>query len=243
MGRFVYGKHPAFGDFVTAGLSGEAQERIEGWLNASLTTLKAGWGTAWEQGFDASTTIAFWIGARVSGGGAVRGAMRPSRDKVGRRFPLLAGCEGPGALPPAVDPTDTYCTEIATLLADIAPDPAKGAQGMVDLLPEVEGEDVDADPAFWAAREDGDQAQLWADVAFADHLRAAHGRSYWWVTDTPTSLYATDGFPPAEALAWLMAGGRPVEREAEAEETGEDGADDTKSDEPTTQAETSAEVE
>lgn len=218
MGRFVYGKHPAFGDFVTAGLSGVAQDRIEGWLNTSLSTLKTAWGTAWEAGFDGSPTIAFWLGARVTGSGAVRGALMPSRDKVGRRFPLLAGCEGPGALPPAVDPADSYCTDIADLLASLEPDPAKGAQGMLELLPEVDGEDVDADPAFWAARDDGDQAQLWADVAFADHLRAAHGRSYWWVAGVPTSLYATEGFLPAEALAWLMTGGRPVEELATAAE-------------------------
>lgn len=211
MGRFVYGKHPAFGDFLTAGLSGVAQDRIEGWLNASLSTLKSAWGAAWEQGFDASPTIAFWLGARVTGSAAVRGAMKPSQDKVGRRFPLLAGSEGVGALPPAVDPADTYCADIATLLAAMTPDVAKGAQGLVDMMPEIEGEDVDAAPAFWAAREDGDMAQLWADVAFADHLRAAHGRSYWWVAGTPTSLYATEGFPPAEALAWLMMGGRPIE--------------------------------
>jgi type VI secretion system protein ImpM len=215
MGRFVYGKHPAFGDFLTAGLSGVAQDRIETWLNASLSTLKSAWGDMWEHGFDASPPIAFWIGARVTGGGAVRGAMIASRDKVGRRFPLIAGWEGPGPLPPAVDPTDTSCAEMAAVLAELAPDQAKGAQGMLDLLPEVEGEDVDADAAFWAARDDGDLPQLWADVAFADHLRAAHGRSYWWVTQAPTSLYASDGFPPTEALAWLMTGGRPVEREAE----------------------------
>jgi type VI secretion system protein ImpM len=228
MGRFVYGKHPAFGDFVTAGLSDVAQERIEGWLNASLSIVKGAWGEGWEQGFDTSPPIAFWIGARVSGAAAVRGAMRPSRDKVGRRFPLLAGHEGEGPLPPAIEPTDDYCVEIAALLAEIAPDPAKGAKGIVQLLPEVQGEDVDADPAFWAAREDGDLAQLWADVAFADHLRAAHGRSYWWVTTEPTSLYATEGFPPAEALAWLMMGGRPLNRETE-EGAEEEDTDETAS--------------
>jgi hypothetical protein len=88
----------------------------------------------------------------------------------------------------------------------------------------VDGEDVDADPAFWAARDDGDQAQLWADVAFADHLRAAHGRSYWWVAGEPTSLYATEGFIPAEALAWLMTGGRPVEEQATAAEDASEAA-------------------
>lgn len=211
MGRFVYGKHPAFGDFLTAGLSDVAQGRIEAWLNASLQTLRTAWGDAWEQGFDASPPIAFWIGARVAGQAAMRGAMLPSRDKVGRRFPLLAGTEGPGPLPPAVDPTDRYGTEIAALLAGLAPDPDKGAQGVIALLPEVEGEDVDPDPAFWAARDDGDTAQLWADVALADHLRAAHGRSYWWVASAPTALYAAEGLPPAGALAWLMTGGRPLD--------------------------------
>jgi type VI secretion system protein ImpM len=164
MGRFVYGKHPAFGDFVTAGLSDVAQDRIESWLNASLSTLKTAWGTAWEHGFDTGPTIAFWLGARVTGSEAVRGAMMPSRDKVGRRFPLLAGCEGPGALPPAVDPADTYCADIANLLVTLEPEAGKGAQGMLELMPEVDGEDVDADPAFWAARDDGDQAQLWCST-------------------------------------------------------------------------------
>ena len=117
-------------------------------------------------------------------------------------------------MPPAVDPTDTYCADIAALLVGLTPDPAKGAQGIADTLPEAEGEDVDADAAFWAARDDGDQAQLWADVAFADHLRAAHGRSYWWVVSEPTALYATEGLPPPEALAWLMTGGRPLDDNA-----------------------------
>jgi type VI secretion system protein ImpM len=212
MGRFIYGKHPAFGDFVTAGLSGVAQDRIEAWLNNSLQSLRTAWGEAWEQGFDSSPPLGFWVGSRIAGQAALRGAMIPSRDKVGRRFPLLAGHEGAGPLPPAVDPRDTdFCAGIAGILAEMSPDPVKGAKGMMELLPEVEGEDVDPDPAFWAARDDGDTPQLWADVAFADHLRAAHGRSYWWVMGNQTALYATESLPPPEALAWLMTGGRPVE--------------------------------
>lgn len=217
MARFVYGKHPAFGDFVTAGLPGVAQDRLEAWLNASLSALRAAWGEAWQDGFDASPVIAFWIGARLTGEGAVRGAMRPSHDKVGRRFPLLAGMAGPGPLPPSLDPVDTFAADVAAVLAGLAPDPAGGAQGIIDLLPDVAGEDVDADPSFWASRDDGDIAQLWADVAMADHLRAAHGRSYWWVVENPTALYATEGLPPPEALAWLMTGGRPVGTEDIAE--------------------------
>jgi type VI secretion system protein ImpM len=217
MARFVYGKHPAFGDFVTVGLAGVAQDRLEAWLNGSLQALRNAWGDGWQDGFDGSATIAFWIGARVTGDVALRGAMRPSQDKVGRRFPLLAGFGGPGPLPPSIDPMDDYVTGVAALLADLAPDGAKGAQGIIDLLPDVTGEDVGADPAFWAARDDGDMAQLWADVAMADHLRAAHGRSYWWVVGDPTALYATDGLPPVEALAWLMTGGRPIGSEAIAE--------------------------
>jgi type VI secretion system protein ImpM len=210
MARFVYGKHPAFGDFVTAGLPGVAQDRLEAWLNGSLSALRVAWGEAWQDGFDDSPTIAFWIGARLTGDGALRGAMHPSQDKVGRRFPLIAGWAGPGPLPPSLDPSDHYAADVAALLADLAPDPAHGAQGIIDLLPDVAGEDVDADPAFWASRDDGDVAQLWADVAMADHLRAAHGRSYWWVVDDPTALYASDGLPPPVISQASASGGRPV---------------------------------
>jgi len=54
MGTFIYGKHPAFGDFIGAGLPQAVQDRLDGWLGAMLADLRVGWAAAWEASFDAA---------------------------------------------------------------------------------------------------------------------------------------------------------------------------------------------
>lgn len=210
MGTFLYGKHPAFGDFIGAGLASPVQERLEAWLNAMLADLRAGWAAAWEVSFDASPALFFWVGGRITGDVALCGAMIASRDKVGRRFPLLAGVAGSGVLPPVLDPAMTLPAETLTQLLALDPDPAKGAMGMLADLTLSHAEDHPLEPAFWASRTDPDATQLWSDAATADHLRAAGMRSYWWVggDGADAALYATEGWPQATAIAWLMAGGQ-----------------------------------
>jgi len=100
----IYGKHPAFGDFVTAGLPQASQDLLESWLNRVLPQLRDLWGEQWQAAFDAAPVMMFWIGPGLTAGdGALCGVMGPSRDKVARRFPLLEGVPGSGQRPPALD--------------------------------------------------------------------------------------------------------------------------------------------
>lgn len=217
MGTFIYGKHPAFGDFIGAGLPQPAQDQLEAWLNGMLADLRAGWAAAWEASFDAAPALFFWIGGRVTGDAAMCGVMVPSRDKVGRRFPLLAGAFGNGLLPPVMDPVMTLPAETLAQLAALDPDVAAGAAGILATLTMDDAADEQPmDPTFWASRPDPDTAQLWADVAVTDQKRAAALRSYWWLgTGENAALYATEGWPTAAALAWLMAGGEAAIDEPE----------------------------
>jgi type VI secretion system protein ImpM len=208
MGTFIYGKHPAFGDFIGAGLPLMVQERLEGWLNAMLADLRVGWASAWEASFDAAPALFFWVGGRVTGEAALCGVMVPSRDKVGRRFPLLAGACGNGILPPVLDAGMTLPAETLMQITALEPDVAAGAAGIIANLTCDSREDHPTEPAFWASRPDPDATQLWADVAATDHLRAAATRSYWWLGNgADAALYVTEGWPGAVAIAWLMAGG------------------------------------
>jgi type VI secretion system protein ImpM len=216
MGSFIYGKHPAFGDFIGAGLPPPVQERLESWLNAMLADLRAGWSAAWEASFDAAPALFFWVGGRVTGDAALCGVMVPSRDKVGRRFPLLAGAFGNGLLPPVLDSGINLPAETLAQLEALEPDVAAGAAGILATLTIDSPEDQPTDAAFWASRADPDATQLWADVAATDHLRAAAIRSYWWLGNgAPAALYATEGWPGAVAIAWLMAGGEAATTESE----------------------------
>jgi hypothetical protein len=142
--------------------------------------------------------------------------MIPSQDKVGRRFPLLAGAVGNGYPPPVLDTATTLPAETLAQLQALKPDVAAGAAGILAALTVPDADDQPTDPAFWASRADADAAQLWADAVAADHLRAAATRSYWWLGNgADAALYATEGWPHATAIAWLMAGGQAAQDETE----------------------------
>ena len=205
-----YGKHPGFGDFVTAGLSASMNGRLEYWLNTVLPDLRAGVGVAWESQYDAAPQMRIWIGPLLCPEGrGFCGVMTAARDKVGRRFPLLAGVEGAAIAPPSADPEQGIYDRIAGFLAEYtrAGEDARGLAEMFGdaVLPGLAPADPLDAPDFWAARHDGDVLRLWQDVAQADHVRALAGRSYLWHANaTATALYVTQGLPGAAVFAWMM---------------------------------------
>ncbi len=205
-----YGKHPAFGDFVTSGLSQKLTDRLEYWLNVMLPDLRDGVADQWEDHYDTAPIMRIWIGqALTPGGRGFCGMMAPARDKVGRRFPLLAGIEGAKIAPPPADPDQGHYERIEAFLdgytrgADDAPamTAAFAEAIMTDLTP---AEPLPATD-FWAARKDGDVTRLWHDVAAADMARAQASRTYLWrASAESTALYVTDGLPGAAVFAWMM---------------------------------------
>jgi type VI secretion system ImpM family protein len=94
VGRWLFGKLPTLGDFVSRGLDAPARERIDRWLSDEVAAARTRWGDAefadrydrapaWT--FVDSAPDASWTG----------GAMCASVDRAGRRFPLLVA--GPAA--------------------------------------------------------------------------------------------------------------------------------------------------
>lgn len=65
--------------------------------------------------------------------------------------------------------------------------------------------------AVWAMAGGSDAVALLADVAGADHYRAAAGRSYWWTTGGTggtAAMIALQGLPDSAAFILLLQGGR-----------------------------------
>ena len=207
----IYGKHPSFGDFVTAGLPDAGQNMLERWLHTVLPALRDMWGENWQTFFDAAPVINFWFGPDLTGGvGSICGMMGPSRDKVGRRFPLLAAVAGSGKMPP---PVDTDQTLYAAFLQSVASYERREGTGAVDfhhilsqdMAAHITAHEDAGDPGFWAVRQDGDTARLWGDVAAADHVRGAVGRSYLWCAGAGgAAVHVSQGLPGHEEMAWLM---------------------------------------
>ncbi|HSC86064.1 MAG TPA: type VI secretion system-associated protein TagF [Polyangiaceae bacterium] len=99
----MFGKVPWAGDFVQSALAPEA-EIFRSWLELGIATASER-GEGWKTGFDAAAQKAFVF---PTGEATVSvGVMKPSRDAVGRRFPLAVFSSlrvesllvGPHALP------------------------------------------------------------------------------------------------------------------------------------------------
>jgi type VI secretion system protein ImpM len=219
----LYGKHPGRGDFLTRGIAPRLQAPLEAWLDQVLAELRDTLGPEWETVWDSGTCLNFWVGEAIWGL-PVAGVMRSSRDKVGRRFPLMILAQGEVPAPPTLGP-DPWHRAVAEAL-----DASLSAPDIDDPLagPEVHAPESSVDGAgFWAIRPGADATGLWSDLAANDHRRAAVGRSYWWVSgeadkDTApdevnadpvlpprwTQVWAGAGLPSGAVLAWFFRGYR-----------------------------------
>ena len=84
-----YGKVPTHGDFVATGLSRTLQAGLDDWIQAGMLALQTARGRDWEKGFRAATVWRFVVDRSVWGQSTVTGVLLPSRDRVGRSFPLV----------------------------------------------------------------------------------------------------------------------------------------------------------
>ena len=83
-----YGKLPARGDFVRAGLPRDFTDRWDEWLQSVLAGSRALMGEAWLPAFLEAPVWRFALPAGMCGERAVLGLMLPSVDRAGRYFPL-----------------------------------------------------------------------------------------------------------------------------------------------------------
>lgn len=90
--RYAYGKVPGAGDFLRAGARDDATNAFEAWLAKAMATADSMRGAEFRAAYDGEQT--WLLQARFGaarGGRILAGAMRTSRDSVGRRHPLVLG--------------------------------------------------------------------------------------------------------------------------------------------------------
>lgn len=206
----VMGKHPGYGDFLRAGLSERMADALSAWLDQSLVALRDDMGNGWAGFWDGAQDLRFWIGRGVLGR-TLAGVLRPSRDRVGRRYPLILLLEGAAITPPVID-TDQEVWDCLAAHLD-AMTPGDGARALLEgLSPPAVAEDpltAATGPTIWAHHPEGDLAALLRAAAAADAERACLTRSYWWAPESPgrTAVWlGCPGLPEVSALAWLLAG-------------------------------------
>jgi type VI secretion system ImpM family protein len=89
LGRWLFGKLPALGDFLSRGLDFDLRDAIDHWLSSEMETARARFGA----GFDARYfTAPAWCFVDCDPAGLWSGgALCASVDAAGRLFPIMAG--------------------------------------------------------------------------------------------------------------------------------------------------------
>jgi type VI secretion system ImpM family protein len=86
----VFGKVPWMGDFLRVGSPGRTGEALEHWVEQGLSRADSRFGASWESAYTRGSTHAFFFRSpRAAPRETLAGVILPSRDAVGRSFPLL----------------------------------------------------------------------------------------------------------------------------------------------------------
>jgi len=86
-----FGKLPSAGDFVFRRIPRALLDELDNWLSRGLAEYRAAVPGDWRKHFAAAPVWNCAIPASVIGGNTLIGLLVPSRDRVGREFPLCAG--------------------------------------------------------------------------------------------------------------------------------------------------------
>ena len=206
----VMGKHPGYGDFLRWGLSEEIVDSLTRWLDTALPPLRDQMGENWGPFWDGAQDLRFWIGRAVLGKTLV-GVFRPSRDRVGRRFPLIILSEGAAVAAPLSHSDQTPWEGIEAHMSKMQP--GQGAMALMEgaHVP-IEAEDAElaaVGPTLWAHHPEGKLDALLRKASEVDLYRAQLTRSYWWAAGSehraPVWL-GCPGLPEAAGLGWLLGG-------------------------------------
>jgi type VI secretion system protein ImpM len=104
---WLFGKLPAHGDFVARGLVPAERQVLDDWLSAEMTAVREALAESFTYRYDAAPPWCF-VAEEVSGWRG--GAVAPSVDSAGRRFPVLLS--GSGANPAAAAGVAEGCEEL-----------------------------------------------------------------------------------------------------------------------------------
>jgi type VI secretion system protein ImpM len=135
-----YGKLPARGDFVRAGLPRDFTDRWDDWLQTVLAGSRALMGEAWLPAFLEAPVWRFILPPGMCGECAALGLMLPSVDKAGRYFPLtFAALRVTGIAAAASGSANAWLDHCeaagrAALERDTSPQEISDTLGVPDLL-------------------------------------------------------------------------------------------------------------
>ena len=210
----VYGKHPSFGDFISHGVSPRFQSEVIPWIGQIMSQTRDYLGHGWDNVYDTALPLRFWIGSDVFDQFSMRGVLYCSRDKVGRRYPLIIIEQGRGLPMPLIAVKQGFYETLEARLIEVTSNTIGSANEIItdigincDLADKTATDNEQT--SFWAANPDPEVNHLLEAVGATDQQHAAAGRSYWWTAGRnarASTFLAAQGIPNAAEMAWLLSG-------------------------------------
>ncbi len=88
-----FGKLPTHGDFVSSAIGLRLQSELDRWVRSGLIALEGALGSDWRRLFHSAAAWRFAVDKGVWAPSAIAGVLLPSRDRVGRSFPLIIAAQ------------------------------------------------------------------------------------------------------------------------------------------------------
>ena len=170
----LFGKLPSHGDFVARGLDADARDAWDTWLSQGLAGARATLGDGFDTAYETAPPWRFVTGPGSFGPGWRAGALTPSVDSVGRRFPIVVATEDLSA--------EQAANEGAAL-----------AQAMDDAIRDAFEQQLTADAALQAAQVRAAEPQAAEPVATPS----------WWTEGGEHLASQATLLPPADLLVRL----------------------------------------
>jgi type VI secretion system protein ImpM len=165
----LFGKLPARGDFVRAGLPGDFIAAWDAWLACVLAASRAQLGAAWLPAFLKAPAWRFLLPPGRCGAGGALGVLLPSVDRVGRYFPLTLAAVMP---PDEAVPDDASWLDAATAAGLAALERDAGPEEVQRLLPPPPT-GAAGTPGFWTLGADGAVARRLTPAGLPDEAMFA----------------------------------------------------------------------
>lgn len=128
-----FGKVPAHGDFVRGGAGGAAVRAMDAWVQEGLYAAKQRLGAHLAPACARAGSFGFFLDAGPAG--PLAGVLQPSRDRVGRVYPLVIAAEADASVRPA-DAPERFADFVGRAAA-VARDAAAGSFTPADLAAQV----------------------------------------------------------------------------------------------------------
>lgn len=129
-----FGKVPAHGDFVRGGAGGGGVRALDAWVQEGLYTARQRLGAGIAAAYARAGAFGFLVDDGASG--PLVGVLHPSRDRVGRAYPLVIVAEVNGTVP-SPDEVPTHYADLFARAGAVARAGAAGVYAPTELAARV----------------------------------------------------------------------------------------------------------